>query len=135
MCEICGGPLRHGKYTCSPECRAKRASITLKGRTLNTGRTHIKKGTRPKNYKGFWISEKGYVIEYNPTHPMANHKGYVRQHRRIMSDILGRPLEPYEDVHHKNHIRDDNRPENLELLDHGEHSQLHIPDRVRARYA
>lgn len=32
-----------------------------------------------------------------------------------MEQILGRPLERFEEVHHRNAIRDDNRPENLEL--------------------
>jgi hypothetical protein len=37
------------------------------------------------------------------------------EHRWVMEQMIGRPLEPDEEVHHKNRVRNDNDPSNLEL--------------------
>lgn len=58
----------------------------------------------------------GYIFIRDPESPMANVSGYVREHRHVMAQVLGRPLEKHEHVHHRNGVKDDNRPENLELV-------------------
>jgi len=72
------------------------------------------------------ISQKGYVLRYNPSHPSSDSKGYVREHRVVMEERLGRCLKRGEVVHHKNGDIKDNRAENLELFScNGEHIKTH----------
>lgn len=41
--------------------------------------------------------------------------GRELQHRLVMEQMVGRRLQSDESVHHRNGVRSDNRPENLEL--------------------
>lgn len=66
----------------------------------------------------------GYIFLYMPDHHLANKAGYVRQHRLVMENKLGRRLRPGEIVHHVNGVKDDNRPGNLMVATRSEHVRL-----------
>lgn len=57
----------------------------------------------------------GYVHVRYPEHARAGVSGYVLEHIYVTEQMLGRALTADETVHHKNGVRHDNRPENLEL--------------------
>ncbi len=89
--------------TCSLKCCAK-----------------VKKPQPPRRVKteDRIYDAKGYVLLYAPNHPLTvndSKRSRLPEHRLVMEEHLGRFLEPYENVHHINGIRDDNRLENLEL--------------------
>lgn len=66
---------------------------------------------------------------WDPEHPRAT-AGRVLQHVVIMEGIIGRPLRPEENVHHKNGQRDDNRPENLELWSRSQPAGQRVEDKL-----
>lgn len=94
-----------GKYFCGNKCRLR----------------YIHKVPLFKK-RGFWY-ENGYKVISVHGHPK-------KEHIAIMEAHLKRSLNKDEVVHHKNHKRDDNRFENLELMTRSKHTSLHRKEKL-----
>jgi len=88
---------------------------------------NMKRGPERANFVGVKMIN-GYRYVYAPDHPHASKKGYVAEHRMVIEAKIGRCLEPGEQAHHVNKIRDDNRPENLILVNEHDHNALYHTD-------
>lgn len=141
-CVTCGVEREVYKYRMPSECRkcATKRSQAIAA-IANTGRSRPDMVGRigPKSWGwkgGRYHMGKGYYTVWiapdDPMRVMASSKGCVPEHRLVMARHLGRPLERWERVHHKNGRRDDNRIENLELWKHTQpsgirHADYHCP--------
>lgn len=95
---------------------------------------------RPRNSRVRTCSrECGYAIRKSNPHNKGKGKGWIdakgyrqlkvnginmREHRYVMEKHLKRKLQPNEDVHHINGVKTDNRIENLQVIDHAEHTKI-----------
>ena len=75
-----------------------------------------------QDHETWWVNSNGYV----EGRVWRSGKCFrVKQARWVMEQVLGRPLTRQEIPHHKNEIKTDNRPENLEVKELGEHTTYH----------
>jgi hypothetical protein len=79
----------------------------------------------PNQYKKFKLAPEDEFFR-----PTANKDGWIYEHRLVMAKHLGRNLHPWEIVHHKNHTKDDNRSENLQLVTNDSHGHITNPSKI-----
>lgn len=107
-----------------------KAGIRIRRSGYTSPKSISHSGEEAPNWQGgITRHSAGYIYEFAPSHPSVAHRlrkhRYVLQHRLVLEAKLGRYLEPYEDAHHINEVKDDNRPENIELMDRREHRSHH----------
>lgn len=114
-CAYCGKVFerepRSGRITCSEDC---------------ANRQRVKNSIK-KEY--WWLNSAGYM-EGNVW--IEGKRRRIRQHRWVMEKHLGRRLQHWEHVHHKDGNRLNNDISNLEVLDHVEHALMHNAERREA---
>ncbi len=121
-----------------PEVK-KKISDALKGRVISAetrAKISAAQSCHYNGLNGYGYTKKhngGYVLAYVPDHPKAHKDGFVQLHTVIMERVLGRYLFDYEEVHHINRKRDDNRPENLRVMKRREHRALHMKEKNTRR--
>ena len=91
------------------------------------------KGKKHPMWEGGIKKFRGYVFIWKPEHPKADSNGYVKRSRLVAEKTLGRYLFRNEIPHHKNEIRDDDKPGNIEVIMNGKHKSLHGKNREKNR--
>lgn len=153
-CSVCGKEfyrqasyIAQGRHLCSRKCTnawqarnqikktCPQCSVEFSVRPCNAHVTHCSRACmvvsqtkrptgRMHNGRPVLQNHAGYLTVYEPDHPAANVSGRILEHRWVVEQLLGRRLETTEQVHHINGEKDDNRPENLQIMTPTEHSKL-----------
>jgi HNH endonuclease len=117
-----------------PSCRSRslcRCGEVKQLKSETCGSCRNDSGEANGNWKGGRTRHKaGYLVVRAPGHPRATSGPYVFEHILVAEDLLGRHLLDGETVHHRNGVRDDNRPENLELWTNPQPSGIRVSDAI-----
>lgn len=123
-CEWCGTVMRlrpsSKRRFCSWDCQKEGRRTNALDRVHNGRRVHR--------------DSHGYIRVWQPDHPNS-YEGWVLEHRWVVEQQLGRFLTREEQIHHINGMKDDNRPENLQLVSAVEHHAITTAESVARRQA
>lgn len=90
---------------------------------------------KSSGWKGGRTLHQGkYWLVYKPQRPCCDNKGYVREHRLVLEECLGRYLRKDELVHHKDGNTLNNNPLNLGLVNRSDHMKMHKQEIYIARW-
>lgn len=116
-CPFHTGRARNGKDLMAPRGKAS-VIVSLDEDPINFDK-----------WDGTWtLSPLGYMVRYVQT--IGGRSLTQQQHRVILEEHLGRPLERHENVHHRNGWTIDNRIENLELWDKPQSPGQRVADKI-----
>ena len=124
------------RHFCSRECFRIAKKEDMKG---EKNHQFGLRGKDNASYQGDRITHLGYKAVVDWEHPFTTKGHIVLEHRLVAEKYLlteensieingKRYLRPDYIVHHKNHDRLDNRPENLEVMKKSDHSRLHAKE-------
>ena len=146
-CPICGKRFHIKPYAmkkskrhwCSKECHNQAKKEYFSG--VGNHQYGLRGKDNPTWNGGRRLTHYGYWLVQCIGHPFGvGNSEYVLEHRLVAEKYLltnensvvidgKRYLSPKYIVHHKNGIRTDNRPENLEVMEKGQHSRMHDLER------
>ena len=117
ICDCCGATIYRNDYRLSKHkhnfCNKSCHNIWTSKNSILTNANAWKGGR--------FVTLYGYILIYMPSHPKCTNRGYISEHRLVMEQKIGRYLTKDDIVHHLNGVRDDNRPENLDICNKSTH--------------